>query len=110
MALPRHQFAVGALFDDQPVVDEAYDVGVLDRAQTVRDDEARAPDEQMVEARLERLLGLRVDVARRFVEDEDARIGEQDARERDELERASEAVEPWQYRCVLRAMSMLRSI
>ena len=39
----------------------------------------------MVQTGLQRLLGTRVDIRRGLVEDQDARVGEQHARERDEL-------------------------
>ena len=39
----------------------------------------------MLQAGLQRLLGARVDVARRLVQDQDTRVGEQHAREGDEL-------------------------
>ena len=69
-------------------------VRVLDRRQAVRDDEARAPLEQMLQAGLQRLLGARVDVARRLVQDQDTRVGEQHAREGDELALAGRQVDP----------------
>lgn len=74
-----------AVLDDLAVIDVEDLVRVLDRRQAVRDDEARAPLEQMLQAGLQRLLGARVDVARRLVQDQDTRVGEQHAREGDEL-------------------------
>lgn len=71
-----------AAFDDPAVVDDADHVGILDRAQSVRDDETRASDEHVLQRRLQRLLGAGVDVARRLVENEDAQVGEQRARTR----------------------------
>ena len=79
------QLGMVALLHDLPVVDVADLIRILDRGQAVRDDEARASLEQMVQTGLQRLLGTRVDIRRGLVEDQDARVGEQHARERDEL-------------------------
>ena len=81
----RNQLFVAAAFDDAAVVEDHDDIGILDGGQAVRDDEARAPLEQMLQAGLQRLLGARVDVACRLVQDQDTRVGEQHAREGDEL-------------------------
>lgn len=77
-----HELLVRAAFDDPAMVDDADHVGILDRAQSVRDDETRASDEHVLQRRLQCLLGAGVDVARRLVENEDARVGEQRARTR----------------------------
>ena len=69
-------------------------VGVADRREAVGDDERRAAVEQPAQRALDPPLGADVDRRRRLVEDEDARVGEQRARERDELalaEREAEA-------------------
>src|SRR4051812_12416352 len=59
--------------------------GVADRRETVRDDERRAAVQEPPERTLDLSLGADVDRARRLVEDQDARVGEERARERDEL-------------------------
>ena len=69
-------------------------VGVADRREAVGDDERGAAVEQAAQRALDAALGADVDRARRLVEDQDARVGEQRARERDELplaEREAEA-------------------
>ena len=73
-ALGGEQLRVRAVLDDLAVIDVEDLVRVLDRRQAVRDDEARAPLEQMLQAGLQRLLGARVDVARRLVQDQDTRV------------------------------------
>src|SRR5581483_7376403 len=84
-AAPLEQLAVGALLDDAAVLEDDDQVGVADGRQAVGDDERRPPVQQPPQRALDRLLGADVDRARRLVEDEDARVGEQGARERDEL-------------------------
>ena len=79
------QLGMVALLHDLPVVDVADLIRILDRGQAVRDDEARASLEQMVQTGLQRLFGTRVDIRRGLVENQNARVGEQHARERDEL-------------------------
>ena len=74
------QLGMVALLHDLPVVDVADLIRILDRGQAVRDDEARASLEQMVQTGLQRLLSTRVDIRRGLVEDQDARVGEQHAR------------------------------
>ena len=51
----------------------------------MRDDDRRPPVQQPVERALDQHLGRPVDVRRRLVEDEDARVGEQRAGDRDQL-------------------------
>ena len=53
--------------------------------QTVGDDDRRAAAQQPVESALDEDLRRPVDVRRRLVEDEDARIGEERPRDRDQL-------------------------
>src|SRR4029079_1683787 len=60
-------------------------VGVADRREAVRDDEGGAPVQQAAEGALDAALGADVDRARRLVQDQDARVGEQSTRERNEL-------------------------
>jgi hypothetical protein len=52
-----------------------------DGAQTVGDDEAGAPFHQRVQRSLDDLLGGGVHAARRLVQDQDARVGQQGAGE-----------------------------
>ena len=61
------QLGMVALLHDLPVVDVADLIRILDRGQAVRDDEARASLEQMVQTGLQRLLGTRVDIRRGLI-------------------------------------------
>ncbi len=72
-------------FDDAAVLDDEDDVGVEDRREPVRDHEARAAFHQRHERGLDRRFVGRVERAGRFVEDEDARVLEQHARDREPL-------------------------
>ena len=83
-----------ALLDDPAVLEHDDQVGVADRREAVGDDERGAAVQQAAQRALDLALGADVDRARRLVEDQDARVGEQRARERDELalpEREAEA-------------------
>jgi hypothetical protein len=60
-------------------------VGTPDRRQAVGDDDRGAAAQQPVERTLDENLRRAVDVRRRLVEDENARVGEEGARDRDQL-------------------------
>jgi hypothetical protein len=79
------ELAVCAALDDPAVVDHEDAIGLLDRAQAVRDDEGRSTLEQALERLLHDHFGGRIDGAGGLVEHEDARVGEERAREADEL-------------------------
>ena len=81
----REQLVVRALLDDPAVLEDDDQVGVADRREAVRDDERGPAVQQAAERLLDLALGADVDRARRLVEDQDPRVGEQRARERDEL-------------------------
>ena len=74
-----------ALLYDLPMVDVTDHVRVLDGGQSVRDDEARTPLQQVVQSGLKRLFGTSIDIRRGFVENQNARIGQQNSRERNQL-------------------------
>ena len=76
---------MGAALDDAAVVENEDQVGVDDRGQPVRDRQRRAVLRDPLEFRLDRLLRLRVERGRGLVEDQDARILEHGARDRDPL-------------------------
>src|SRR5215211_3377433 len=79
------QFLVRALLLD-PAVVEHHDVpGAADRGQAMRDHDRGAPREQPPQPVLDLRLGANVDVRRRLVEDQDARVGRRRARECYEL-------------------------
>ena len=75
-----------------PLVEHDDAVGLADRRQTVRDDEGGAALQQLTQRVLDDDLGLRVDVGRRLVQDEDARLGDDGAGEADELSLAQREV------------------
>ena len=84
-ARAREQLVVRALLDDLAVLEHDDQVGVADRREAVRDDERGPAVQEAAERALDLALGADVDRARRLVEDQDPRVGEQRARERDEL-------------------------
>ena len=74
-----------ALLDDPAAVEHDDSAGLADRRQAVGDDDRRASGEQAAQARLDAPLRVEVDVRGRLVEDQDARVGDERAGERDEL-------------------------
>ena len=74
-----------ALLDDDAVLEDDDQVGVADRREAVGDHERGAAVRGAAERVLDPPLGADVDRARRLVEDQDARVGEQRAGEGDEL-------------------------
>src|SRR3712207_7296798 len=74
-AAAGEQLVVGAALDDAPVPDREDQVGVPDRAQAVRDHDARPSLQEPGERLLYHLLRPGVYVARRLVQYEDARVG-----------------------------------
>ncbi len=78
-SLLSEQFVVRPAFDDASGVEHQDAVRAPDGAQAMRDHEAGPAFHQTCERDLEAGFGERVDRAGRFVEDEDARIGEQGA-------------------------------
>jgi len=76
---------VRALLDDPAVSEDDDAAGLADRRQAVGDDDRRAPGEQAAQAVLDLAIGVQVDVRRRLVEDQDAGVGRERAREGDEL-------------------------
>jgi hypothetical protein len=79
------QLAFCAALDDAPVLDDDYLVRAPNGRQPVRDDDRRPAVEQPVERGLDQDLGRTIDVRRRLVEDEDARIGQERTGDRDQL-------------------------
>ena len=76
---------MGALLDDEAVVQDDDPAGLADRRQAVRDDDRGAAGEQAAQALLDRRLGVEVDVRGGLVEDQDAGVGDEGAGERDQL-------------------------
>jgi len=81
----RHQLVVTAFFDDPRVLDHDDPVGVAHGAQAMGDDDRRAALHQARERGLHGGFALGVEVRRRLVEDQHARVRDDRARERDPL-------------------------
>ena len=81
-------------FDDAAVIDDEDDVGRADRREAVRDDQARAAPQQRDERALDQRFVFGVELTRRLVEDQDARVLEQDARDREPLALAARELVP----------------
>src|SRR5436189_3311693 len=82
---PRQQLFVFSRLDDLAAIEDDDLVRAADRRETMCDDERRAAAHQVVERLLHEPLGLRVECGRRLVEDQDRRILEQRARDREAL-------------------------
>ena len=76
---------MSADLDDAAAIEHDDPIGLADGRQAVGDDQARPPDEQAIERRLDQRLVGGVERARRLVEDEDLRVLEQRARDREPL-------------------------
>ena len=79
------KFLVGALFAEAAFMEDKDAVGVLDSAETVRDDESGAAAEEAVEGIADLQFGFGVHAGGGFVEDEEARIVREGAGEIDQL-------------------------
>src|SRR6266850_4258651 len=79
------EFLVRALFAEAALVEDEDAVGMLNGAETMRDDQRGATAEQAVESIADLQLGLRVHAGSSFVKDEEARIVRQGAGKIDEL-------------------------
>ena len=73
------------LLDHPPVLEDDDQVRVADRREPVRDHEGGAPGEEPPERLLDLALGADVDRGGRLVEDQDPGVGQERAREGDEL-------------------------
>src|SRR5882762_9152722 len=79
------EFLVRALFAEAALVEDENTVGMLNRAETMRDDQRGAAAEQAVEGIADLQLGLGIHARSSFVKDEEARIVRQGAGKIDEL-------------------------
>jgi hypothetical protein len=79
------QLAVRAALDDAAVVHDQDLVGVHDGGETVRDDQRGVAAGDAVQLGLDRFLRFRVERRGRLVEDQDARVLQDRARDRDAL-------------------------
>src|SRR5208283_5279438 len=85
---------MGSLLHDPAVLQHEDHVGVLYRGKTMRDDEGRPSHQDPADGLLQQALGLRVDARRGLVQDEDARVHQQDARKGKKLLLATERLVP----------------
>ena len=81
----RHQLVVRASLNHHTVLDDADQVRVLDRRQSVGDDDARSSRPRMIQRILHDLFALIVQCRGRFVQQQDARIAHQCAGDGDTL-------------------------
>ena len=81
----RHQFVVVADFDDLAAIEHHQPVGLAQRRQAVGDGDGGAAMDQVVEGFLDFLLGRGIHRRGGFVEDQDARVDQQGAGNRDAL-------------------------
>src|SRR5215210_7410917 len=82
------------LLDYPAVLEHDDQVGIADRGEPMRDDEGRPRAEEGPQRALDLPLRADVDRRRRFVEDEDARVGQEGAGEGDELTLAEREARP----------------
>ena len=71
--------------DDAPALEHVNAVSVAHGREAVGDDEAGAADDQLLERALDRRLGFVVDGAGGLVQDQDARVADDGARQGDAL-------------------------
>jgi len=84
-AVRRHQAVMCTALDDLAGLEYEHLVGVPDRAQPMSDDETGPIAQQALQRALDQSLGARVDAGGRFVQDQDARIGQRSAGDRQQL-------------------------
>src|SRR5262245_19762455 len=84
-AAAREELGVGAALDDAAALEHQDLVGRADGREAVRDHEGRAAAAQLGESRLDQALALAVEARGRLVEYQEARMGEQGARDGDAL-------------------------
>src|SRR5688572_12298793 len=74
---------VAALLDDASALEHDDAIGLADRREPVGDDERRAPSHEPAERFLHELLRFRIERRGRLVEQQDARVTHQSARDRE---------------------------
>ena len=85
IAVQPHQFAMRSLFYYLTLFHDQNQIGVDDRREPVRDDEARPAFHQVFDGILDHLFRFRVDRSGRLVEHEDPRIRQHGAGKRNQL-------------------------
>jgi hypothetical protein len=76
---------VGALLHQMSVLEHDDATRLADRGEAVGDHDRGAPGEQTAQPGFDSALGVQVDVGGRLVQNQDARVGDQSAGERDQL-------------------------
>ncbi len=79
------QLLMRALFSNHAVLHDQNLVGFENRRKSMRDDDARPPDHELFKRLLNRMFGNRVERARSFVENQNLRVLQDDARKRQAL-------------------------
>src|SRR4029079_8976746 len=79
------QFGMVAALSDASVLELQYLIGADDRRQPMRDGQRRASGRNLLELRLDQLFRLGIERRGRLVEDQDARVFEDRAANRDTL-------------------------
>ena len=85
MAAASEKLVMGAALNDFAVLENQNLMRVADRGKPMGDDEAGPPLKQLLQRALDDDLGVRVNGARRFIEDQNARPGDHRANEAEEL-------------------------
>src|SRR5437879_2320513 len=85
MASTGEQFAMGAAFDDFPLLHDKYSMGMAHRREAVGHDKAGATGEQLLQGVLDEAFGLLIHGAGGFVQDENSGLGDHRAGEGEQL-------------------------
>ena len=83
-----------ALLDNTPGLHHANQVGPANGAQPVGNDDSRAANEQPLQRLLDQRLGHRVHAGGRFIQDQDARVGQDGPGNADQLALANGEIDP----------------
>ncbi len=84
-AIAGDELLMLAIFDDDAILDRDDAVGAADRRKAMRDDDNGAALNDVAHVRLDDALGLVIEGGRRLIEDQDARIADKGAGDRDAL-------------------------
>src|SRR6266567_2893435 len=84
-AAALNQFLMGAAFNDAAAVEDQNQIGVLNGGKALRDDERRSPFAEAAHGLPDEPLGLRVHAGGCVVEDENARVHQEGAGDRQAL-------------------------
>src|SRR6185437_17018610 len=93
-AARREELVLRPALHDAPFLEHQDLVGARDGGQPVRDHERGAPAAEAAQAIANERFALAVEARRRFVENQDARVGQNRARDRDALALAAREADP----------------